>query len=92
MLGGAEVAQLQNPRLGVKQNVLGLDVSVTNALKKKYRIKKLSSLFVFSIDGPKRNATSLLTPVSNIVFHALSSGTLGFALHGSFNNHLHERI
>ena len=50
------------------------------------------TLFVFSIDGPKQNATSLLTPVSNIVFNALSSGTLGFALHGSFNNHLHERI
>ena len=50
------------------------------------------SLFVFSIDGPNQNATSLLTPVSNIVFHALLSGTLGFALHGSFYNHLHERI
>ena len=34
-------------------------------------------LFVFSIDGPKQNATSLLTPFSNIVFNALSSGTLG---------------
>ena len=45
------------------------------------------SLFVFSIDGPKQNATSLLTPVSNIVFYALSSGTLGFALHGSSVNH-----
>ena len=33
-----------------------------------------------------------MTPVSNIVFYALSSGTFGFALHGSFNNHLHERI
>ena len=50
------------------------------------------SLFVFSIDGPKQNAGSLLTPVPSIVFYALSSGTLGFALHGSFNNHLHERI
>ena len=45
------------------------------------------SLFVFSIDGPKQNAGSLLTPVSNIVFYALSSGTLGFALHGSSVNH-----
>ena len=44
-------------------------------------------MFVFSIDGPKQNATSLLTPVSNIVFYALSSGTLGFALHGSSLNH-----
>ena len=44
-------------------------------------------LFVFLIDGPKQNATSLLTPVSNIVFYALSSGTLGFALHGSSVNH-----
>ena len=46
-----------------------------------------SPLFVFSIDGPKQNAGSLLTPVSNIDFYALSSGTLGFALHGSSVNH-----
>ena len=46
----------------------------------------LRALFVFSIDDPKQNATSLLTPVSNIVFYALSSGTLGFALHGSSVN------
>ena len=39
------------------------------------------------IDDPKQNATSLLTPVSNIVFNALSSGTLSFALHGSSSNH-----
>ena len=45
------------------------------------------SLFVFSIDGPKQNATSLLTPVSNIVFNALSSGALSFALRGSSVNH-----
>ena len=44
-------------------------------------------LFVFSIDDSKQNATSLLTPVSNIVFDVLSSGTLGFALHGSSVNH-----
>ena len=52
----------------------------------------MQSLFVFSIDGPKQNATSLFTPVSNIVFYAFSSGTLGFALRGSINNHLHGRI
>ena len=45
------------------------------------------ALFVFSIDGPNQNATSLLTPVSNKVFYALSSGTLGFALHGCSLNH-----
>ena len=33
-------------------------------------------LFVFSIDDSKQNATSLLTPVSNIVFDVLSSGTV----------------
>ena len=88
MLGGAEVAQLQNPRLGVKQKVLGLDVSVTNALKRNYRIKKLGSLFVFSVNSPKLNSGSLMTPVSNTVFYALSHGTLSFALNGSFNNHL----
>ena len=45
------------------------------------------SLVVFSIDDTKQNATSLLTPVSNIGFYALSTGTLGFALHGSSVNH-----
>ena len=46
-------------------------------------------LFVFSINGPKQNARSLLTPVAGTVFYAaLSHGSLGFALHGSFFNHL----
>ena len=50
------------------------------------------TLFVFLIDGPKQNAGSLLTPVSDTAFHALSHGTFGFAFHGSFNNHLFQRI
>ena len=45
-------------------------------------------LFVFSIDGLKQNAGSLLTPVSYTVCYALSYGTLGFALHGSSFNHI----
>ena len=45
------------------------------------------SLFVFSICGPKQNATSLLTSVSDTVFNALSHSTLSFAVHGSFFNH-----
>ena len=49
---------------------------------------KIDSLFVFSIDDPKQNAGSHLTPVSSTVFDALSHSTLGFAFHGSFNNHL----
>ena len=44
-------------------------------------------LFVFSIYGHKQNAGSLLTPVSDTVFYALSHGTLSFALHGSSFNH-----
>ena len=47
----------------------------------------LSTLFVFSIVGPKQNAGSLLTPISDTVFYALSHGALGFALHGSSFNH-----
>ena len=38
---------------------------------------ELGTLFVFSTDGLK-NAGSLLTPVSSIVFDALSHSTLGF--------------
>ena len=44
-------------------------------------------LFGFSMVGPKQNAGSLLTAVSDTVLYALSHGTLGFALHGSFFNH-----
>ena len=48
---------------------------------------KNHTLFVFSVVGPKQNAGSLLTAVSDTVLYALSHGTLGFALHGSFFNH-----
>ena len=46
-----------------------------------------SSLFVFLKSDPKQNARSLLTPVSDPAFQALSHGSHGFALHGSFFNH-----
>ena len=36
---------------------------------------------------PQQNAGSLLTPVFETVFYALSHGTLGFALHGTSFNH-----
>ena len=44
--------------------------------------------FVFSIGDSKQNFKSFWTPVSETVFYALSHGSLGFALHGSFFNHL----
>ena len=47
---------------------------------------KNNTLFVFSINGPKQNATSLMTTGSDPAFYAPSHGTLGFALHGSFYN------
>ena len=50
------------------------------------------ALFVFSIDDLKQNAGSLLTPLSSKGFYALSHGTLAFAFHGSFNNHLFQRL
>ena len=49
-------------------------------------------LFVFSISSPKQNATSLLTPVSDTVFNALSRGSLHFLLHGSSNNRFFQRF
>ena len=52
----------------------------------------MPSLFVFSIDGSKQNAVSLLAPVSKIVFLGLLHGTLGFAYLDTFNNHLLQRI
>ena len=45
------------------------------------------ALFVFLKSDPKQNAWSPSTPVSDPAFHALSHGSLSFALHGSFFNH-----
>ena len=50
-------------------------------------IQIILPLFVFLLVGPKQNAGSLLTPVSDTILDALSHGTLGFALHGSYLNH-----
>ena len=49
--------------------------------KDTYVNQTFMALFVFSIVGPKQNAGSLLAPVSDTVFYALSHGTLGFSLH-----------
>ena len=43
------------------------------------------SLCAFSISDTKQNTRPLLTPVSDLVFYALSHDSLGFALHGSFS-------
>ena len=45
------------------------------------------SLFVFLRDDPQQNGVKLLTPFSNLVFNALSDGTIHFALYGSSLNH-----
>ena len=56
-------------------------------------INKGGALFVFSICDHKQNARSLLTPVSDTVFYALSRGTsLNYVLHGRFNNCLFQRF
>ena len=52
---------------------------------------------VFEIGGywschGEQNAGSLLTPISDTVFYALSHGTHGLAFHGSSNNHLFQTI
>ena len=45
------------------------------------------ALFVFQRDHPQQNGVKLLTPVSDLVFDALSDGTIRFALYGSSLNH-----
>ena len=45
------------------------------------------TLFVFQRDDPRQNGVKLLTPVSDLVFNALSDGTIYFALYGSSLNH-----
>ena len=54
--------------------------------KNRYPDLYKTALFVFSMHGPKQNAGSLLTPISYTVFDAISHGTLGFALLGSYLN------
>ena len=51
------------------------------------RLCQLITLFVFHRDDPKQNDVKLLTPVSDLVFNALSDGTIHFALYGSSLNH-----
>ena len=51
------------------------------------KVVKLQTLFVFSTNDLKQNAGSLLTPVFDPAFYALSHGSLSSALHGSFFNH-----
>ena len=54
----------------------------------KYSVEvRKTSLFVFLRDDPQQNGVKLLTPVSNLVFNALSDGTIHFALYGSSLNH-----
>ena len=47
----------------------------------------IHTLFVFQSDDPQQNGVKLLTPVSSLVFIALSDGTIHFALYGSSHNH-----
>ena len=53
-----------------------------------YKVAALNTpLFVFQRDDPQQNGVKLLTPVSSLVFNALSDGTIHFALYGSSLNH-----
>ena len=55
-------------------------------------LSKAMPLFVFLIGSCEQNGVSLLTPVSDSVFIALSDGTFLFSLHGSFKNHQHKAL
>ena len=48
--------------------------------------------FVISMGGLKQNVNSLLTHVSDTVFHALSHGSLHFVLLGSFDARLFQKF
>ena len=50
------------------------------------------ALFVFMIGSCEQNGVSLLRPVSESVFIALSDGTFLLSLHGSFKNHQHKDL
>ena len=69
-----------------------LSLSVKNLLVQNFCYNTLYSLFVFSINGLKQNARSLLTQYSNTDFYTLLCGSLHFVLHGSTKNHLFQRF
>ena len=80
---------LQWPKArGVKSNMCPLSIKGSQGIESIEDSSiwcRLFSLFVFSMVGPKQNAGSLLTPVSDTIFDAC--GALGLALHGSYLNH-----
>jgi len=47
----------------------------------------VQALFVFLGDDPQQNGVKLLTPVSDLVFDALSDGTIHFSLYGRSLNY-----
>ena len=62
-----------------------------------WNLTKPASLFSFSENGPKQNAWSILTPVSDTDFSALlcdleAAFCLHFGLHSSSNNRLFQRF
>ena len=63
-------------RINAKSILTGVPITVT------------LTLFVFSINGPKQNARSLLTSVSDTDFYVFLCGSLHFILNGSSNNRL----
>ena len=67
---------------GSKGRELSCITSWKNSQFDDYR-NKILPLFGLSIVGPKQNARSLLTPVSDTDFYPLSCGTLQFVLHRS---------
>ena len=87
---------LQWPKArGVKSNMCPLSIKGSQrieSIEDSCIWCRLFLLFVFSMVGPKQNAGSLLTPVCDTVFYALSHGTLGFALHGSYLNHFLDTL
>ena len=56
------------------------------SLKCRTKVLDHSSLVFFQRDDPKQNGVKLLTPVSDLVFNALSDSTIHFALYGSSLN------
>ena len=79
--GGHETVYKEVLEVG-PENIKMRSIFMTHCQK-----RPLITLFVFLIADPQQNDVSLLTPVSDSVFIALSDGTIHFAPHGSLLNH-----
>ena len=75
---GSDTWQMNGDRSPRTNESAGSQSGQTEEPEVENKNQNMANRFVFSMVGPPKKAGSLLTPVSDTVFDALSQGTLGF--------------